>query len=176
MRPAPRCYVTRTRAMQPRSRDWIRMAARSCGTNLHPADSKSFLRQRGLPEEHLRVTNWSTGVLTWSERKPLRRRQRHAVFVIEHEWRLVVTRAQAPHMWWQGLQKITQFVELVTKDGEQCAKRAFALPLCVCLGQRARAPNSPHEGAGCPQELDHVETECASNSPAQTGVVEHLPH
>jgi len=51
------------------------MAARSCTTNcpaVHPRralgpNSKSFLlheRQRGLPEEHLRATNWSIGVLT----------------------------------------------------------------------------------------------------------------
>ena len=96
--------------------------------------------------------------------------------VIEHEWRLVVTGAQAAHVVaGAGLQEVTQFVELVTKDGEQCAKRASALQLCVCLGhglglQIHHGPEHlTHEGAGRRQELDHVGTEFARILFAQTG-------
>ena len=59
--------------------------------------------------------------------------------VIAHEWRLVVIRAQAAHVVAGArLQEVTQFVELVTKDGEQCVKRASVLHLCVCLGHGLR--------------------------------------
>ena len=92
--------------------------------------------------------------------------------VIEHEWRLVDTGVQAPHVAVSArLQEFTSFVELVTKDGEQCAKRASVIHLCACLGhglglQVHRGPEHlTHEGAGCLQELDHV----------GRGVVEHLP-
>ena len=71
--------------------------------------------------------------------------------------------------------------ELVTWDGEQCAKRASVYQLRVCLGHRLglQIHHGPehftHEGAGCPQGLDHVSTECTRILPLKTGKGHRTP-
>ena len=54
--------------------------------------------------------------------------------VVGHECPLVVSGAQASHVVAGArLQEVTQFVELVMKDGEQCAKRNSVSHQCACL-------------------------------------------
>ena len=160
----PGICVTNCHAVHPRKSAWIFQA---------PTRKRFF---SGLPEEHLRATNWNVGVLAdpsanllvvdsgtstcslkhlcvprgeglqstaISETLPphLSGLQQTAVpalvrhgVVIEHERPLGVSGAQASHVVADArLQEIPQFLVLVIKEGEQCAKRNSVLPLRACL-------------------------------------------